>query len=226
MNNMANEETFVLISLEEQQSKELAQVISNETARKILDYLGRKNEASESQIAEALDAPISTVHYNVQQLLKSKLIESKEFEWSEKGKKILYYKLAKKLIVIAPKTSDSLYNQLKNLIPVSLFTAVTGGIIYYLTRFPDKISSSKQIFSELVPAVADNAADSGALTETAMKITENLEAGQTLQVVNKTTEIITQTQNITNEPLWFFIGAGFVVILMFFVILIKRKKLK
>ena len=86
---MENNETFVLLSLEEQQSKELAQVISNETARKILDYLGKKNEASESQIAEALDAPISTVHYNVQQLLKVKLIESKEVEWSEKGKKIL-----------------------------------------------------------------------------------------------------------------------------------------
>ncbi|MBS3147044.1 helix-turn-helix domain-containing protein [Candidatus Woesearchaeota archaeon] len=223
---MPNDETFLLLSLEEQQSKELAQVISNETARKILDYLGKKNEASESQIAEALDTPISTVHYNVQQLLKSKLIETKEFEWSEKGKKILYYKLAKKLIVIAPKTSDSLYNQLKNLIPVSLFTLVTGGIIYYLTRASDKINFSKQIFSELIPAAADNAADSGAFTESAMKISENLEAGQTLQVVNKTTEIITQTQNITNEPLWFFIGAGFVIILMLFVILIKRKKLR
>ena len=222
---MANEETFVLLSLEEQKSKELAQVISNETARKILDYLGKKNEASESQIAEALDSPISTIHYNIQQLLKVRLIESKEFEWSEKGKKILYYQLSKKLIVIAPKTSESLYNQLKNLIPVSLFTVVTGGIIYYLTRFSDKISSSKQIFSELMP-VAEKAADSGALAEGAMKITENLEAGQTLQVVNKTTEVITQTRNITNEPLWFFIGACFVIILMLFVILIKRKKLK
>ena len=37
---MPNDETFLLLSLEEQQSKELAQVISNETARKILDYLG------------------------------------------------------------------------------------------------------------------------------------------------------------------------------------------
>lgn len=223
---MANEETFVLLSLEEQQSKELAQVISNETARKILDYLGKKNEASESQIAEALDSPISTIHYNIQQLLKVRLIESKEFEWSEKGKKILYYQLSKKLIVIAPKTSESLYNQLKNLIPVSLFTVVTGSIIYYLTRFSDKINSSKQIFSELVPAAADKAADSGAVAESAIKITENIEPGQTLQVVNKTTEVITQTQNITNEPLWFFIGAGFVIILMLIMILIKRKKLR
>ena len=223
---MENNETFVLLSLEEQQSKELAQVISNETARKILDYLGKKNEASESQIAEALDAPISTVHYNVQQLLKVKLIESKEFEWSEKGKKILYYRLAKKLIVIAPKTSESLYNQLKNLIPVSLFTIVTGGIVYYLTRFSDKISSSKQIFSELVPATVDKAADSGVVAESAMKITENIEAGQTLEVVNKTTEIVTQIQNVTNEPLWFFIGAGLVIILLIIITLIKRKKVK
>lgn len=226
---MANDETFILLSLEEQQSKELAQIISNETARKILDYLGKKNEASESQIADALDTPISTIHYNVQQLLKVKLIEAKEFEWSEKGKKILYYKLAKKLIVIAPKTSESLYNQLKNLIPVTLFTGVVGSVLYYFSRFSNKLSTNSQIFSELVPIIPNKAMADAAIEgsqETATKIAANIEPGQTLQVVNKTTEVITQTQNITNEPLWFFIGAGFVIILMLIIIIIKRKKLK
>jgi len=228
MINMANEETFVLLSLEEQQSKELAQVISNETARKILDYLGKKNEASESQIAEALDTPISTVHYNVQQLLKSKLIESKEFEWSEKGKKILYYRLAKKLIVIAPKTSESLYNQLKNLIPVSLFTAFVGGLVYYFSKISEKVNITKNSFSELIPVSTNNAASSGAeaTKEALTQIGADVEKQAGTEFVNKTTEIITQTRNVTNDALWFFIGAGFVIILLIIITLIKRKKVK
>src|SRR3989344_705589 len=224
---MPNDETFLLLSLEEQQSKELAQVISNETARKILDYLGKKNEASESQISEALDTPISTVHYNVQQLLKSKLIESKEFEWSEKGKKILYYRLAKKLIVIAPKTSESLYNQLKNLIPVTLITAFVGGLLYYFSKFSEKMNVTRNTFSELIPA-SDNAVSSGAeATKGALtQIGADVEKQAGTEFVNKTTEIITQTRNVTHEALWFFIGAGLVIILLIVITLIKRKKVR
>lgn len=224
---MANEETFVLLSLEDQQSKELAQVISNETARKILDYLGKKNEASESQIAEALDSPISTIHYNIQQLLKVRLIESKEFEWSEKGKKILYYQLSKKLIVIAPKTSESLYNQLKNLIPVSLITAFVGGLVYYFSKFSEKMNVTKNTFSELIPA-SDKAISSGAeaAKEATTQIAADVEKQAGTEFVNKTTEIITQTRNVTNEALWFLIGAGLVIILLIIITLIKRKKVK
>ena len=224
---MANEETFVLLSLEDQKSKELAQVISNETARKILDYLGKKNEASESQIAEALDSPISTIHYNIQLLLKAKLIESKEFEWSEKGKKILYYQLSKKLIVIAPKTSESLYNQLKNLIPVTLITAFVGGLVYYFSKFSEKLNVTKNTFSELIPA-GDNAVSSGAeaTKEALTQIGADVEERAGTEFVNKTTEIVTQIQNVTNEPLWFFIGAGLVIILLIIITLIKRKKVK
>ena len=46
-------EKFLLVSLNESKSKDLAQAISNESCRKILDYLADK-EASESELAEKL----------------------------------------------------------------------------------------------------------------------------------------------------------------------------
>ncbi len=57
-------EKFVLVSLKEDKAKELAQVISNESCRKILDYLAEKQDATESDLASKLGIPISTIHYN------------------------------------------------------------------------------------------------------------------------------------------------------------------
>jgi len=130
---MVKEETFILVSLEEEKSKQLAQIITNETARKILDYLTKK-EASESEIAKELNLPLTTIHYNIQQLLKNNLIQCKEFVWSEKGKEINIYTIAKKFIIIAPKYTETLRNQLKKILPVALFGFVATGVIYFFTK--------------------------------------------------------------------------------------------
>ena len=84
-------EKFLLLSLSESKTKELAQAVSNDTCRKILDYLADK-EASESELASKLDIPISTVHYNLQQLQKGGLVVVEEYHYSEKGKEVNHYK--------------------------------------------------------------------------------------------------------------------------------------
>ena len=93
---------FLLLSLEDSKIKKVSNVISNESCRKILDYLSGK-DATESEIAEKLSIPISTVHYNLQQLMETGLISAEEFHYSEKGKEVSHYKLANKYIIIAPK---------------------------------------------------------------------------------------------------------------------------
>ena len=79
---MAAKEKFLLVSLSENKAKQLAQVISNETCRKILDYLADK-DATESELSEKLDIPISTVHYNLHQLQKGSLVVVEEYHYSE-----------------------------------------------------------------------------------------------------------------------------------------------
>ncbi|MFH0870587.1 MAG: helix-turn-helix domain-containing protein, partial [archaeon] len=97
---------FLLISLEESESKALAQVISNDTARKILDLLSKEESATETDIAKKLKVPLSTVHYNLQALVKANLVVAEEFHYSEKGKEVLHYSLANKLIIIAQRKTS------------------------------------------------------------------------------------------------------------------------
>lgn len=100
-----SKEKFVLVSLKEDKAKELAKVIANESCRRILDYLAENNDATETQLAEKLSFPISTVHYNLKHLLAGGLITADEYHYSEKGKEVNHYKLANKYIIIAPKTT-------------------------------------------------------------------------------------------------------------------------
>jgi len=64
------EESFMLVSLKESKAKKLAEVIGNDTCRKILDFLASKKSATETEISKDLNIPISTVHYNLKHLLK------------------------------------------------------------------------------------------------------------------------------------------------------------
>jgi DNA-binding transcriptional ArsR family regulator len=120
-NNMKN--NFLLVSLEESKAKKLAEVISNDTARKILDHLA-KQDATESEISKELNIPISTVHYNLKQLQDANLVTVEEFHYSQKGKEVNHYKLANKYIIIAPKSEDNKFIEaLKKIIPLTVITA-------------------------------------------------------------------------------------------------------
>ena len=122
-------ESFVLVSLKEEKTKKLSKAISNETCRKILNFLSDKDYATETQISKDLIIPISTVHYNLKALLDNGLVEVKEFHYSKKGREVDHYKIANKFIVIAPKTSEKIYDKLKKILPVLIISlAVSGGI--------------------------------------------------------------------------------------------------
>jgi len=144
---------FLLLSLEDAQIKKISNVISNESCRKILDYLSSK-EATESELAEKLSIPISTVHYNLQQLTDAGLVSAEEFHYSKKGKEIMHYKLANKYIIIAPKKSFGIREKLKSILPVALIVAGTAGIIEILSRY---LSITRQA-TEAAPMMAKTAA--------------------------------------------------------------------
>ena len=103
-------QSFLLVSLQEDKAKKLAQVVTNDSCRKILDYLADK-EATETDLAEKLGLPMSTVHYNLSQLVGTGLIIADEFHYSKKGKEISHYKLANKYIIIAPKSKKRLLTE-------------------------------------------------------------------------------------------------------------------
>ena len=152
------EEKFILTSLED--SKNLGEVISNKTSKKILDCLSSKNDVSETNLAKELSLPLSTIHYNLEKLKDSGLITSKLFRWSEKGNKIHLYSLANKLIIIAPKKIHSNFkDNLKNLLFSVISSFAVLGIIKFISNFPKNMAKDEAPMlasksQELAPALS------------------------------------------------------------------------
>ncbi len=201
-------EKFILVSLEDKKAKELANVISNDTSRKILDFLSDRS-STEGEIAKKLNLPASTVHYNVQNLLKQNLIEVRNFYWSEKGNKVLVYTVSKKLIVIAPKNMR-IKTRLKDLIPVSLAVVVATAIIHFFTEFTKKID----YFGE-------------APKEQLMMASQGVMENSDLIVGTSARSVISATEfSEPNYALWFFFGSVFVIIVGFLINYLMLRKQK
>ena len=98
-------EKYLMINVDDERAKNLADVLGNKTSKRIISYLAEK-EVTETEIVRDLNIPANTVNYNMKKLLDSGLIEKSGFFWSVKGKKMPSYKVSKKMIVISPRTSN------------------------------------------------------------------------------------------------------------------------
>ena len=87
-----------MVSLEEGKAKELAEVITNDTSRKILNYLADQEDVVETDLAKELGLPLSTVHYNLQKLVKAGLVATEEFHYSKKGREFVQKYYDRKII--------------------------------------------------------------------------------------------------------------------------------
>jgi DNA-binding transcriptional ArsR family regulator len=166
---MADREPFLLVSLDEEKAKKLAQVISNETCTKLLNHLAQKHESTETDIANDLKLPLSTVHYNLKQLVEAKLVVADEYHYSEKGREVLHYKLANRYIIIAPaEEKESFLSKLKGFLPVTLITLGAAavlkvfGIVNGTARFaavPQAAPSLKSYVPDQSAAIVENVAE-------------------------------------------------------------------
>ncbi len=200
-------EKYLMVSLEEKQVKKLAEVLSNETARRILDNLGDK-EATASEISKALNIPISTVNYNLNNLTEADLIEVKEFKWSPKGREMDIYKLKKRYIIIAPGKRSEIRENLKRILPIGLIGLIVAGFIQVTSRVrfvaQDTVQTviNKPIVQEAGELAATKSFSSGA--------SEAINQ----ETINKTVEIIPRIiEQATNNGVYFFIGIMFALIL-------------
>ncbi len=118
-----------------EQSKRLTQVISNETAMKILELLA-ESPLSTSQISELLNLPITTVQYNIDNLMNIGLIKIDKVKYSEKGREVKIYAPRQKLIVLVPEKTDSsnVLGILKKYIALLFFAFVSAGVIEILAQ--------------------------------------------------------------------------------------------
>jgi predicted ArsR family transcriptional regulator len=125
---------FILIGLDDERSKKLSEVLGNKTCKKIIDFLSETKDASEKDISDGLRIPINTIEYNLKKLLDAGLIEkTKNFFWSEKGRKIKMYKLSNKSIIIQPK-SKFVSSKIKSLLSVLGILAIATIFVRYFSQ--------------------------------------------------------------------------------------------
>lgn len=230
-------ESFLLVSLKGKKAKKLANVISNETSRKILDFLADRKKATESEISKELSIPMSTVHYNLKHLVDAKLVKADEFHYSEKGKEVNHYSLANKYIIIAPESSTAdIRERIKSILPVALIATLTAGAlqIYSKARIGmfNAVGDAAPMLTESVKAgggggggiqkIAEEAAVDVA-TSASSFIAQNA-SESTAQAITTTAQSSCFQGFPTNFVLWFLIGTLFTIILFIFIEWIKSRK--
>src|SRR3989344_6083480 len=127
------DDKFILMGLGDESSKDVAEIMKSKTAKKIIDYLTDRKEASEKEIADNLGMPLNTAEYNLNKLVKSGFVKkSNKILWSEKGKKIDMYQMARKHIIISSDKKPSL-SYLKSILPFAAVFAILLVVIIGLS---------------------------------------------------------------------------------------------
>lgn len=201
-------ENFILVSLDDPKTKKLAQTISNESCKKILNYLADK-ESTETELSEKLKIPLSTVHYNLQQLTKANLVISEEYHYSKKGKEVNHYKLANKYVIISPKSVWGLKEKLKSVLPVAIMALAGTGLIHFFSQPAKLARDAVPMAMKAVPTETAEMATFGADEAVADTLPS------TLPIVADT---IWQ-----NPAIWFIIGAVSAIVLYLLVDYIRTK---
>ena len=154
---------YVLMSLEEDDNEKLTTLLGNKTAKKIISYLSEHEEATQSELAKALDLPISTIHYNLEQLLETQLIEWEHYHYSSKGKEVRHYRLASQYIIIAPKKKENMLETLKKLLP-GFVIGIVGTFVLSIQNLGNLPSQPRAQDSQIMMAEASQSAGPDIIT--------------------------------------------------------------
>jgi DNA-binding transcriptional ArsR family regulator len=128
---MVDDDKFIMLNMDDPNLKKISEVLSNKTAKKIIDFLSEKSSASEKDLSDNLKIPLNTIEYNLKKLVEAGIVKRhKNFFWSKKGKKIIMYELSNKSIVISPRNSN-ISGKLKSLVP-GFLVVVAGSFAAYV----------------------------------------------------------------------------------------------
>ena len=208
---MSKKNNFLLVDLNEKKTKKLAETITSETSRKILNYLTEKEHDTEANIAKELSIPISTVHYHLQKLTEANLVLVEEFHYSKKGREVNHYKLANKYIIIAPRKVSGLKQALKNVLPIGLIALGISAVIKFMTSFTTRAGSFSAETLQKAAPIAEKAAADEVMAEAAPLAAE---IG-----TDCLPQISTYEPNIA---LWFLVGSLSAIVIYLFVVIFRE----
>ncbi len=147
-----------------------------------------ENSMSASDIAAQLDVPLTTIKYNLENLVDVGLIKIKRIKYSEKGRRVKVYAPIRKLIVLVPEKTDStaVMDVLKKYLGVIFAAVFASGLVEMITR-------SDGIVSRTLKGGSPNGFMSTPLTDHSSNISE----GEKLLSCD-----MDDTANVTQESLF------------------------
>jgi len=166
-----NSEKLLVLPLGDE-SKKITQVITNDTARHIMELLA-EHSMSATDIAKHLDVPLTTIKYNLENLVDVGLAKIERIKYSEKGRQVKVYAPVRKLIVVVPEKlgSASITEILKKYLGVILTAVFASGFIELLTS---TFTSSKSLMPE---GNANRIFEEGSSIDSSMDIIGNVSGG-------------------------------------------------
>ena len=141
------DEKLLILPLGEE-SKKITQVISNDTARQIIELLADA-PLSASDIAERLMAPLTTVTCNLENLESVGLVRVDRIKYSEKGREVKIFGPVRKLIVVVPDKTDkrSVADLLRKYLGIILAAVLASSMVEFFTRKASKSVTSLADFT-------------------------------------------------------------------------------
>ncbi|MBI1970189.1 winged helix-turn-helix transcriptional regulator [Candidatus Woesearchaeota archaeon] len=228
---MPRKQTFMLVSLEEDKAKRLAQVLSNDTSRRILDALA-EGKKTLSQLSKDLTVPLPTMHYNIKALQEAGLVTSKEFNYSAKGREMQHYELVNKYVIIAPAAAkEGIKEKLKAILP-ALATVGVVGLAYQFLK--SGFVKTMQAGAPAVEKAAQEATRLSVAAPSAAPFMEKEAAGRMAEGVAETaasappdiiSTLSTQAQQLS-PLLYLFVGAVAAILLYLFFDYVWKKMQK
>ncbi len=206
---------YIMFSMDDERIKNLAGVLGNETCEKIIDFLAENDEASATDISEALKFPLNTVDYNIKKLVESGVVEKKKkFFWSAKGKKIVTYGLSNKSIVISPKKT-SIKSKAKSIITGILGVGIATALVGWFTK-PGKVNFVDESTNFVPKTLASGGAEALEM-DAAIQTATEAARDTTINNIN----IFTEAAPSTPFWVWFLVG-GLVALFIFSIVNWKK----
>jgi predicted transcriptional regulator len=203
--NKKESSKFILLSLDDDHTKNVANAVSSKSGKKILAYLEKHEKVTESQLSKGLSIPMSTVNYTIEQLSKANLIENSHYHFSTKGREVKHWRLANKLIIIAPKKTEGLYDKIKDLLGIFFLTGI--GSLFYSYFFKSSFETMSISADEFVMSSPKSSVYN---TESAL--------------MDERYYISDVAISDPNHALWFFVGVCVTLILVFLIRAFWKKK--
>lgn len=215
------EEPFVMLSLKDDKAKKLANALTNKSADKILAYLASHDNATESEIAKAIKVPLSTINYTMRVLIEAKLVLANEYSYSEKGREVNHYKLAKKYIIIAPDDADEGFlSRLKNFLPAATLAVALAGIVRLYQMFFSSMNEAANtlLFAQAPVAKMTQDIASDMAVEAAQEMGSDVAANSAMALSARSADVMVAAAPAPFE--WFgpFVMGVFLVLLLALII--------